>query len=105
MGGFNLVCTWSQISTSVAILSSLVTLDLSNNPGLSVRAYRNQTLKTFILVCTRSQISTSVAILSSLVTLDLSNNPGLSVRSDAGLRIRLQDELDVGPRSPQVWPS
>ena len=36
MSGFNLSCQWSQISTSVAILSSLVTLDLSNNAYLQV---------------------------------------------------------------------
>ena len=36
MGGFNLTCTWSQISTSVAILNSLEVLDLSNNPRLTV---------------------------------------------------------------------
>ena len=37
MGGFNLTCSWSQISTSVRILSSLEVLDLSNNPRLTVR--------------------------------------------------------------------
>ena len=36
LGGWDLRCTWASISSSVAELKDLVTLDLSNNAQLTV---------------------------------------------------------------------
>ena len=38
LSGFNLTCAWSQIATPIASMTSLVELDLSGNPLLTVRS-------------------------------------------------------------------
>ena len=36
LSNFNLSCSWSQISTPIATMTSLVDWDMSYNPGLTV---------------------------------------------------------------------
>ena len=70
LSGFNLTCSWSQIATPIASLTSLVVLDLSQNPLLTVSVPDYQESSIYVPVqaaAWRCQLGTSLpAIWCSL---------------------------------------